>query len=103
MAVEVVFRALAEQDIEEIGDRIALDSQRAAALWIAEVRQRCASLGEFPERYPIHTGVIRRMVAGPYLIFYRIADADIPTLRRVIVIRVMHGAREIGDILDTGP
>ena len=40
------------------------------------------------------------MVADNYLVFYRIAEADISSLRRVIVIRVMHGARDIGEISD---
>ncbi len=100
MADRVVFRVLAEADIEDIGDRIAVDSPRHAASWVATIRTRCASLSEFPERWPIHHLTVRRMVVGDYLVFYRIADADIPSLRRVIVIRVMHGSRDIGAISD---
>jgi toxin ParE1/3/4 len=100
MADRVVFRALAEADIEDIGDRIALDSRRHAASWIATIRTRCESLSDFPERWPVHHLTVRRMVVGDYLVFYRIADPDIPNLRRVIVIRVLHGSRDIGVISD---
>lgn len=41
------------------------------------------------------------MVVGNYLVFFRVADADIPSLRPVIVIRVMHGARDIEEIADS--
>ena len=100
MALEVVFRAQAEADIEAIGDAIALDSRKNAAAWVEDIRSRSATLREFPERWPVHMGAARRMVAGNYLVFYRIAEPDISSLRRVIVIRVMHGARDIGEISD---
>lgn len=101
MPDRVVFRALAEADIEVIGDTIAIDSQRNAANWVAHLCGRCESLSEFPERWPVHSGAVRRMVVGAYLVFFRIADPDIPSLRRVIVIRILHGARDIGLIADS--
>lgn len=102
MADSVVFRSQAEADIEAIGDRIALDSRRNAAVWVADMRRRCESLAELPERWPIHIGAVRRMAVGNYLVFFRIADPDIPNLRRVIIIRIMHGARKIERITDPG-
>jgi toxin ParE1/3/4 len=101
MPDRVVFRALAEADIETIGDRIARDSQRNAVAWVSDMQQRCQLLADFPERWPVHGGAIRRMVVGNYLVFFRVADPDIPSLRRVIVIRVLHGARDIREISDS--
>jgi toxin ParE1/3/4 len=95
MADKVIFRALAETDIETIGDMIARDSERHAAAWVAELRARCESLSEMAERWPLQTSVIRRMVVGDYLVFFRIAYPDIPGRRHVIVIRILHGARRI--------
>lgn len=43
------------------------------------------------------------MVVGDYLVFFRLVDPEIPNLRRVIVIRVMHGAQDINVIGDTEP
>ena len=95
MADRVVFRAQAEIDIETIGDRIARDSQRQAAAWVAATRARCESLSDFPERWPLQVRDVRRMVVGEYLVFFRIADPDIPSHRRVIVLRILHGARQV--------
>ena len=95
MADRVVFRVQAETDIETIGDRIARDSQRHAAAWVVDTRARCESLSDFPERWPLQVRDVRRMVMGEYLVFFRIADPDIPNRHRVIVLRVLHGARII--------
>lgn len=95
MADRVVFRTQAETDIEAIGDRIARDSQLHAAAWIAEMRARCESLSDFPERWPLQVRDVRRMIVGEYLVFFRIADPDIPDRRRVVVLRILHGARLI--------
>jgi plasmid stabilization system protein ParE len=101
MALRVVLRRQAQADLEAIADAIGAESPRQAAIWTAGVRAKCQSLAEFPERWAVYRGEVRRMVVGQYLVFYRIADADIPNLRRAIVIRVMHGARNIGDLKDS--
>jgi toxin ParE1/3/4 len=100
MAVSVVFRRQAAADIEAIADQIAQDSPRRAVEVSESLREQCLSLRDFPERAATYTAEIRRMVAGSYLIFYRIADPDDPALRRVIVIRILHGSRDIDRLLD---
>lgn len=100
MAVRVVFRHQAQTDIESIAGHLAKESSRKA-LEISELlRARCLSLREFPERSAPYRGDIRRMVAGAYLIFYRIADSEDAKLRRVIVVRVLHGAQDIDRLID---
>jgi plasmid stabilization system protein ParE len=64
------------------------------------LRARCHSLAEYPERAACHRGDFRRLVAGAYPIFYRIADPDDPKLHRVIVSRVLHGAQDIDRLVD---
>jgi plasmid stabilization system protein ParE len=100
MRLKVFLRRQAQADIETIEQGIAADNLRMAAIWAADLRDKCQSLAEFPERAPVYRGQIRRLVVGQYLVFYRIADPDIPNLRRVIIIRVLHGARNIGDLVD---
>jgi plasmid stabilization system protein ParE len=100
MAVRVVFRRQAAADIEAIADQIAQGSPRKAVEVSEGLREQCLSLRDFPERAAPFTSDIRRMVAGSYLIFYRIADPDDPALRRVIVIRVLHGSRDIDRLVD---
>lgn len=93
----VVLTAEAESDLESIGDYIALDNPGRALTFIRDVREQCATLAEFPKRYPIVPGYeqkgVRRRTFGNYAIFYR-ADA-----RRVTVLHILHGARDYGAIV----
>ena len=100
MAVSVVFRRQAEADLENIADGIASESPGKAAEFIEQLRERCRSLGEFPDRAAVYRGTIRRLVAGRYLAFYRIADPEDPGSRRVIILRVLHGAMDIDRLVD---
>ena len=101
MALRVVFRRQANTDIETIADHLAKTADPRKALEMSEfLRARCRSLCNFPERAAVYRSDFRRLVAGPYLIFYRIADPDDPRLRRVIVSRVLHGAQDIDRLVD---
>jgi len=81
---------LADADIDSITDYIAMDSPSQALRWSEDVRKRCHSLGVFPKRGTVHSGEVRRLVAGAYLIFYRVTGDDADS--QVIVLRVIHGA-----------
>lgn len=87
----------AARDIEEIGDRIALDNPARAVSFMCELRERCSGLGELPRRFPLvdrHKAAgVRRCLHGSYLIFYRI-DGDI-----VVVLHVLHGAQDYAAML----
>lgn len=96
MRVEIT--AEAERDLAEIAQYIAQDDVRKATEFIHELRSACVGLSDFAERFALvpryeHLG-IRHRVCGKYLIFYR-AESD-----RVIVIHVVHGARNYFDLLD---
>jgi toxin ParE1/3/4 len=83
----------ARADLRAIKQVIARDKPRAALNWVKEVRQHVQSLRELPERYEIITEVAhtrrdyRHVLHGAYRIIYRIEP------RRVLVLRVIHGAR----------
>ena len=93
----IVYTRKAENDLESIGDYIALDNPARALSFIGELRQCCQKIGKAPGVYAFvprhqHNG-IRRYVHGDYLIFYRIDQ------KKVEIIHILHGARYYEDIL----
>lgn len=94
----VQISAEAERDLEAIGDFIAMDNPERAISFIRELRAKCLTLAEFPERFPVvprymSQGIRRRLHAN-YLIFYRIFA------EMVIVLHVLHGAQDYEALLD---
>ena len=87
----------AEHDLESIADRIALDNPDRALGFVRELRDCCLALARFPERFslvPRYEGSgVRHRVHGNYLIFYRVENDA------VVVIHVLHGAMDYGDLL----
>lgn len=92
--MRIVFARQAERDFEEIGDRIADDNPDRATTFVIELREACLALSAFPQRYPVARSVARRDVRRrnyrDYAVLYRVDDAH------VTILRVMHGARDIG-------
>jgi len=87
-----VFSRRAEADLEAIGDYIANDNPRRALSFVRELRDRCRAIVQFPQAAPLRPELgrgVRMVVFGDYLIFYRHSK------RRVIIERVLHGARDI--------
>lgn len=93
----VVLTAEAESDLEAIGDYIAQDNPARALTFISEVREQCATLADFPNRFPLvpryEAMGVRRRVFGNYALFYR-TEAS-----RVTVLHILHGARDYEAIL----
>lgn len=90
--MRIVFADIAEMDLENIGDYIALSNPFRAVSFVREIRAKCLDLAEVPRAFPLlskheSTG-IRRRVHGSYLIFYRIGG-DV-----VEILRILHGATE---------
>lgn len=85
----------ARDDLERIGDYIAVDNPRRPASFVQELRERCRHLAACPEagaRFPALGEKARFLVHGTYVILYRALDD------RVRVERVLHGARDIRTI-----
>jgi toxin ParE1/3/4 len=93
--VRIVFTAAAEADFESIGDFIAADNPGRAVSFVQELRQACEGLASFPSRFPLAENLeavgIRRRSYRRYAIFYRV-DED-----RVVILRIVHGSRELDD------
>jgi plasmid stabilization system protein ParE len=83
----------AERDVEAIYDVIAGDNPTAARKWVAEVERQISTLEQSPARCPIIPEAAdlsrgyRHLLYGPYRTIIKINGS------RVIVIRVVHGAR----------
>jgi toxin ParE1/3/4 len=87
-----IISPLAEQDIESIGDYIALDNPHRALTFITELRNQCAKIATSPKAFRARRELgtnIRSCAYGNYVIFF--LDDE----REVIVARVLHGSMDI--------
>ncbi|HKY93943.1 MAG TPA: type II toxin-antitoxin system RelE/ParE family toxin [Kiloniellales bacterium] len=92
MGARVFFSPVAESEIRAIGEYIARDNPRAAARFVSQLRERCLSLSEFPNRgRPFEAGS-RVVLVGKYLIIYEITQVESEQI--VLILTVRHGARD---------
>jgi len=86
----------AQADLRAIWQYVALDSVEAADRLIDRISELFPRLAQFPEmgsaRDAAQAGM-RSFPVGSYVIFYRRAQ------RGVQILRVLHGARDIGRVL----
>ena len=94
--MKVIVSVAAKADLREIGDFIASDSRKAAARVTKRLLANVRSLARTPERYPaVQAGRdVRKCVVPPHVIFYRVEST------RVVVLRIVHGARDFAPIVD---
>ena len=88
----VVRTSQAELDLVEIGVHIAEDDPVAADRWLDLIDQKCWLLATMPEMGRDRADLapnLRSFPVGDYIVFYLPSDGGI------IVIRVLHGARDI--------
>ena len=95
MAHDVLIPPAVAAEIEAIGDWIAKDNPTAARRMMQRLYRRCRTLDRFPERGRPYGARYRALDEGPYVIVYRIEPED----RRVIIVAVLHAARDIRRIL----
>lgn len=83
----------AQRDIESIYDYIRRDNPKAAQQWLEELDRQISALEQSPARCPIIPEApelgreYRHLLYGSYRTIFRIAGS------RVLVVRVIHGAR----------
>jgi len=88
----------AEADVAEIWEYIAQDKPEAAAAFVLRLEEQIDTLEHFPERCPLAPenellgAAYRHLLYGNYRTIFKIVGT------RVIILRVLHGAR----LLDTG-
>lgn len=94
--MQVHIRPAADADLGSIFDWIAAEDVAAAERLIERIADAARRLGDFPERGRQRPEIgegVRSLVLGRYLILYRV------TPRQVEVVRIVHGARELGGLL----
>ena len=88
----------AESDVAEIWEYIAQDKPEAANAFVLRLEEQIGTLENFPERCQLIPEnellgtAYRHLLYGEYRTIFKIAGS------RVIILRVLHGAR----LLDTG-
>lgn len=99
MGVELRYLPSAQQDLIDAFDWISDDSPERASSWLLDLDLRMKALAEMPGmgRKPRSRRIAalgyRTLVLGDYLVFYKFDE------KRVLVHRVLHGARNLGQIV----
>lgn len=95
--MKVDITSAAEADLERIADYIARDNPARASSFVRELFERCLSIADMPEAWPIVPRYehhrIRRRVHGRYLIFYRVGEESIT------ILHVLNGAMDVEAVL----
>ncbi len=95
--------AAAEADVSEIWDYIAQDNRDAATAFVLRMEEQINTLERFPERCPLAREnellgtAYRHLVYGNYRTIFKIVES------RLIIMRVLHGARLLDMELLEGP
>jgi toxin ParE1/3/4 len=95
--MKLVLTDEAREDLADIGNWVARDNPARAVTFIDEIEAYCLRVAAAPLSYPLLPGYesrkLRRAIYGNYLIIYRIDPSAI------VMIRILHGARDYESIL----
>ena len=94
--MKVIVREKADDDLDDIFQWIAKDNPRAAAAMVARIRDRINGLELDSLAHMGRLGYVEgtlELVEYPYLIIYLVDEAR----REVVVLSIMHGARNRED------
>ncbi|HYF90521.1 type II toxin-antitoxin system RelE/ParE family toxin [Azospirillum sp.] len=89
--------AAAEADLEQIADYIAHENPLAAVRLVLDIREHCRKIAAVPgigRARPELGPNLRSLALQPYVIVYSHTEPH-----RVIVIRIIHGARDLPRIM----
>ncbi|MCE6977862.1 type II toxin-antitoxin system RelE/ParE family toxin [Pseudomonas frederiksbergensis] len=96
---QLLFSALAREDLQQIARYIARDNPSRARTFVGELRVCCTRLLDQPNQGISRDDCARglRMISqGRYLIFYSLFESDVQ------IERVLHAARDIGRLFESG-
>lgn len=94
----LTYSPAALSDLRAIALYIAEDDPERALSFVAELRFKAAQAAERPKSFPARDDLnpgLRVARHGRYLIFFQIEENS------VYIVRVLHGARDLGRIFDT--
>ncbi len=97
--MKLFFTDPAKIDLREISFWIARENPRRALSFARELKMSCRNILEFPKAHPVvgryQLSNLRRKVHGNYLIFY------IETETQIQIIHILHGARDVEELLSS--
>lgn len=102
MAYLVSLTARAEADLADLYMRINVEYSDAALQWYVGLKAAILSLQEQPNRRPLtrKRGDLRHLLCGQKPNIYRVIYRVIERLKRVEVLHIRHGARQILKLSD---
>lgn len=99
MAVKLIWRPQARQDLLFIYESIGLDNPTAAERLLTTIENKANRLVRYPRmgtRRPDIQPTVRILLEGPYLILYQThPDTDDGPVEEVEVVRVVDGRRDL--------
>jgi len=99
--MKIRFARPAQAGLREITAYIARDNPARARSFAREIRAKAADIANMPLAFPVvarfERQEIRRRVFGNYGIYYRV-DGDM-----VLIVQILHAARDIESLLPSGP
>jgi len=99
----VEITGIAEADVAEIWEQIAQDKPAAATAFILQMEEQISTLEDSPERCPLVPEnellgtAYRHLLYGNYRTIFKVIGS------RVIILRVLHGARLLDTKILEGP
>lgn len=93
------FSPAARADLIAIGEHIAEQNPAAATRFVVALERRCRQLSRTPHLGPARPEIrydLRLLTFRAYVILYRIELNDVE------IVRVVHGARDIPGLFETG-
>jgi toxin ParE1/3/4 len=93
--IQVEFSPQSLRDLQEIGDRIALDRPIRAETFVNELIDTAEAIGYQPHAYPPRSDLspgLREAIHKPYLVLFRVTD------NHVEIVRIVHGARGLKNL-----
>ena len=94
--MKLIIKSSVRRDLDEIARYIAQDNPRRADTFANEIITKIQTVADCPLSYPIRQewkGELRSAVHQQYHVIYRVEG------EAVIILRVLHGARDIPDLL----
>lgn len=94
--MKLIIKSVVRKDLRDIADYIARDNPQRARTFAAELSAKVQEVAERPYSFPEHeewTAGFRSALFHKYHIIFTI-DND-----TVIILRILHGARNIADIV----
>lgn len=97
MALRLVLSPLAEGDLDAIAEYISRDNLSASVKMLARLRGGIERLLDQPRLGPLLQKPprtrLRKWTVAPYMVLYRAGEGEIE------VVRILHAARDLDDIL----